>query len=167
MSAARPLRFALPLFPYDRWGGVDALAEAARLADDAGFGALELPDHVVMPVRPGADPVSAVWYDGFVLAAHLAAHTTRPVIGVPLAASDLKGLDSLLATAQMPAGIPVATVAIGKMGAANAGWLAASILSVSDAGLASKLAAEREAMERKVAEKSERARASLDPRPAG
>jgi phosphoribosylamine--glycine ligase len=70
------------------------------------------------------------------LAAHLAgvlaSHTTLPVIGVPIDASSLNGLDSLLSTVQMPPGIPVATVAIGKPGARNAGILAAQILSIAD-----------------------------------
>ena len=74
------------------------------------------------------------------LAAHLAgvlaAHTTLPVIGVPMDASALNGIDSLLSTVQMPPGIPVATVAIGKPGAKNAGILAAQILALSDPGLA-------------------------------
>ena len=66
------------------------------------------------------------------LAGVLAAHTTLPVIGVPIDSSCLKGWDALLATVQMPPGIPVATVAIGKPGARNAGILAAQILAVSD-----------------------------------
>ena len=73
------------------------------------------------------------------LAGVVAAHTTLPVIGVPLASSDLDGLDALLSTAQMPPGVPVATVAIGKGGARNAGLLAVSILALSDRRLASKL----------------------------
>ncbi|OGT65461.1 MAG: 5-(carboxyamino)imidazole ribonucleotide mutase [Gammaproteobacteria bacterium RIFCSPHIGHO2_12_FULL_45_9] len=77
------------------------------------------------------------------LAAHLAgavaAHTVRPVIGVPLAAGALNGLDALLSTVQMPGGVPVATVAIGKPGAENAGYLAAQILSVSNLELATRL----------------------------
>ena len=77
------------------------------------------------------------------LAGVVAAHTTRPVLGVPLAASDLQGLDALLATVQMPAGIPVGTLAIGKAGAANAAWLAASILALSDETLAARLAEAR------------------------
>jgi phosphoribosylamine--glycine ligase len=76
-------------------------------------------------------------------AAHLAgvcaAHTTLPVIGVPIDSTSLQGLDALLATVQMPAGIPVATVAVGKAGARNAGILAAQILSLSDKTLAEKL----------------------------
>ena len=82
------------------------------------------------------------------MAAHLAgavsAATVRPVIGVPMNAS-LDGLDALLSTVQMPAGIPVATVAIGKAGAKNAAYLAAQILSVADAPLAQRLRDERDA----------------------
>jgi phosphoribosylaminoimidazole carboxylase PurE protein len=77
------------------------------------------------------------------LAAHLAgavaANTILPVIGVPLDAGTLGGLDALLATVQMPAGVPVATVAIGKHGAKNAGWLALQILALQDAALADAL----------------------------
>lgn len=69
--------FHLSLFPYDRWGGLDAMGEMARLADDLGFGGLGLPDHVAMPVRPGREAVSVVWYDPFVLASHLATLTRR------------------------------------------------------------------------------------------
>ena len=73
------------------------------------------------------------------LAGVVAAHTTLPVIGVPVDSSPLAGFDALLATVQMPAGIPVATVAVGKVGARNAGILAAQILGVSDNALAEKL----------------------------
>ncbi|HJP52388.1 MAG TPA: 5-(carboxyamino)imidazole ribonucleotide mutase, partial [Pseudomonadales bacterium] len=82
------------------------------------------------------------------LAAHLAgavaASTLTPVIGVPVDAGPLQGMDALLSTVQMPAGIPVATVAIGKAGAKNAGYLAAQIIAVSDASVKQKLLAERE-----------------------
>jgi len=84
------------------------------------------------------------------LAGVVAAHTTLPVIGVPLATSPLAGMDALLATAQMPSGIPVATVAIG--GAANAALLAAAMLALSDGELAEKLAARRQQLARKVEE---------------
>jgi len=77
-------------------------------------------------------------------AAHLpgmvAAHTTLPVLGVPVESHALKGLDSLLSIVQMPGGVPVATLAIGKAGATNAALLAASILGLADAKLAEKLA---------------------------
>jgi 5-(carboxyamino)imidazole ribonucleotide mutase len=80
-------------------------------------------------------------------AAHLpgmtASHTPLPVLGVPVESAALKGLDSLLSIAQMPAGIPVGTLAIGKAGAKNAGLLAASILALNDAKLASALEAFR------------------------
>ena len=81
-------------------------------------------------------------------AAHLpgmtASLTTLPVIGVPVESKALKGMDSLLSIVQMPAGIPVATVAIGKAGAKNAGLLAAQMLALSDPALAERLAAFRE-----------------------
>ena len=83
------------------------------------------------------------------MAAHLAgavaAHTLKPVIGVPIDSGPLQGFDALLSTAQMPGGIPVASVAIGKAGAKNAGYLAAQILAVSDASLHQALIAERQA----------------------
>ena len=76
-------------------------------------------------------------------AAHLAgvaaSHTTLPVIGVPMETKELKGIDSLLSTIQMPSGVPVATVAIGKTGAKNAGILALQILGVTDKAMAKKL----------------------------
>ena len=73
------------------------------------------------------------------LAGVVAAHTILPVIGVPIDSSPLKGFDSLLSTAQMPAGIPVATVAVGKAGARNAGLLAVQMLALSDTKLAQAL----------------------------
>ncbi len=88
------------------------------------------------------------------LAGVIAAETILPVIAVPIAATPLGGLDSLLAMVQMPAGIPVATVAIGKPGATNAGILAAQILGTSDAELAKKLLAYKEKLARGVEEKS-------------
>lgn len=69
--------FTVGLFPYDRWGGVGAITEAVQAAEELGFAGVTLPDHVVMPVRPDRPPVSTVWYDDFVLATHLAAHTRR------------------------------------------------------------------------------------------
>ena len=74
------------------------------------------------------------------LAGAMAAQTTLPVIGVPIDSSAFQGLDALLSTVQMPPGIPVATVAVGKPGATNAGILAVQILAVSDQSLADKLA---------------------------
>ena len=97
------------------------------------------------------------------MAAHLAgafaANTTLPVIGVPMKGGAMDGLDALLATVQMPGGIPVATVALN--GAKNAAVLAAQILAVEDAGLAAKLDAQREGMAAQIAEKEARLQAEL------
>jgi 5-(carboxyamino)imidazole ribonucleotide mutase len=87
------------------------------------------------------------------LAGAIAANTTLPVIGVPIDSSSLKGLDALLATVQMPAGIPVATMAIGKAGAANAGIFAAQIIAAKDAEIAAKLAQAKSEMAAGVEER--------------
>jgi phosphoribosylamine--glycine ligase len=84
----------------------------------------------------------------------VAAHTTLPVIGVPLDGSSLNGLDALLSTVQMPPGIPVATMGIGKAGARNAGVLAARILALANPELTRALDAFSEEMARQVAEKN-------------
>ena len=93
--------------------------------------------------------------DGAGGAAHLpgmlAAKTTVPVLGVPVASKHLQGVDSLHSIVQMPKGIPVATFAIGEAGAANAGLFAVSLLAASDAGLARKLAEYREKLRDQVA----------------
>src|SRR3954452_24761652 len=87
-------------------------------------------------------------------AAHLggvvAAHTILPVIGVPIDSSALKGMDALLSTVQMPPGVPVATVSIGKPGATNAGVLAAQILGVADLAMAAKLVDDKKKLVDKV-----------------
>lgn len=99
-------------------------------------------------VKDAEERGCAVFIAAAGMAAHLAgavsAATVKPVIGVPINAS-MDGLDALLSTVQMPAGIPVGTVAIGKAGAKNAAYLATQMLSISDAGLAQKLRDEREA----------------------
>ena len=92
------------------------------------------------------------------LAGVIAAETTLPVIGVPIPSSSLQGLDALLATVQMPAGIPVATVAIGKAGAYNAGVLAAQMLALHAPGLAKKLTGHKEKLAKSVDEKSKKLR---------
>lgn len=93
------------------------------------------------------------------LAAHLAgfvaAHTVKPVIGVPLDGSSLQGIDSLLSTVQMPGGIPVACVAIGKPGAQNAGFLSAQMLSLNDPEIAERLKQRRLENAQKIAQKNE------------
>jgi 5-(carboxyamino)imidazole ribonucleotide mutase len=95
-----------------------------------------------------------VWIAGAGGAAHLAgvvaAHTVQPVLGVPLDSSALKGLDALLSTVQMPAGVPVATFAIGKAGAINAALFAAEILALSDLAIRDALRAYRETQAQKV-----------------
>jgi len=88
------------------------------------------------------------------LAGVLAAHTTLPVIGVPVASSPLNGFDSLLSTVQMPPGVPVATMGIGKAGAQNAAILAAQILAVSDSAMVAKLSAFRQEMADSVVRRS-------------
>jgi phosphoribosylamine--glycine ligase len=92
------------------------------------------------------------------LAGVVAAHTTRPVIGVPIDSSALNGLDALLSTVQMPPGVPVATVAIGKPGATNAGVLAAQMMGLADDAIAARL----ETYKTKLAEKVEAAAKRLD-----
>lgn len=95
------------------------------------------------------------------LAAHLAgavaAQTTRPVLGIPITGSSLGGLDALLATVQMPPGFPVGTLALDKVGARNAAWLAAQILALHDPQLAETISAERQ----KMIEQVEQAAAGL------
>jgi 5-(carboxyamino)imidazole ribonucleotide mutase len=102
----------------------------------------------------------AVYICGAGMAAHLAgavaAMTIKPVIGVPMESGPLAGFDALLSTVQMPGGIPVATVAIGKPGAKNAGYLAAQILALNDLSLAARLRADRSAGVARVVEQNER-----------
>jgi len=124
------------------------------------------PERTLQVVRSAVERGARVFIVGAGSAAHLAgvvaAHTTLPVLGVPLPSSDLKGLDALLSTVQMPAGIPVGTLAIGEAGAANAGWLAAAILALSDPALAERLTRARQAQADGVARKSQAAQARLE-----
>jgi 5-(carboxyamino)imidazole ribonucleotide mutase len=94
------------------------------------------------------------------LAGVIAAETTVPVIGVPIPSTSLNGLDSLLSVVQMPAGIPVATVAIGKAGATNAGILAAQIIGLNDSDVANKLKQHKQKLAEGVEEKSRNLRQS-------
>ena len=94
------------------------------------------------------------------LAGVVAAHTTLPVIGVPIDSSALKGLDALLSTVQMPPGVPVATVAVGKPGATNAGILAAQMIALADARVAAALVAHKSALAEKVEAAAERMKAA-------
>ncbi len=118
-------------------------------------------DYVADAVARGC----AVFICGAGMAAHLAgavaAHTVRPVIGVPINSGPLQGFDALLATVQMPGGIPVATVAVGGAGARNAAYLAAQMLALGDSALQAALAADREANRQKVQAQNERVQTQL------
>lgn len=127
-----------------------ALKELAIPFDMAVTSAHRTPERTHGLVKGAVARGVKVFIVGAGAAAHLAgvvaSLTTHPVLGVPLAATELNGLDALLSTVQMPAGIPVASLAIGKAGARNAGLLAAQILALGDPALAGKLAQQRAAM---------------------
>ena len=112
------------------------------------------PETVVEFVSKAEEQGTKIFIAAAGMAAHLggviAAHTTLPVIGIPIDAGSLKGLDSLLSTVQMPGGIPVATVGIGKAGAKNAALLAVQILSLSETHLQTKLKDYRKEMKKIV-----------------
>lgn len=120
------------------------------------------PDRVRRLVSEAPGRGVKVFVIGAGAAAHLAgvvaAHTTLPVIGVPIDSSALQGMDALLSTVQMPPGVPVATVSIGKPGATNAGVLAAQILALNDRDLADRLAAYKKQLADKVEAAAERLR---------
>ncbi len=144
---------------------LEIMREAAKALDEFGIvyemdvtSAHRSPDRTAEYARNAAKNGIRVIIAGAGGAAHLAgviaAHTTLPVIGVPIPSTSLNGLDSLLATVQMPAGIPVATVAIGKPGATNAGVLAAQILALDNPAIAARLQGHKEKLARSVEEKS-------------
>jgi phosphoribosylamine---glycine ligase len=142
-------------------GAVDILREMAVPCDMTVASAHRSPERVMRLVSEAPGRGVRVFIVGAGAAAHLAgvvaAHTSLPVIGVPIDSSALKGLDALLSTVQMPPGVPVATVSIGKPGATNAGVLAAQILALSDPALAARLAQYKT----RLAEKVEAAAARL------
>jgi 5-(carboxyamino)imidazole ribonucleotide mutase len=151
---------------------LEIMREAGKALEEFGIGyeidvtsAHRSPERTAEFARKAAGRGIQVIIAGAGGAAHLAgviaAHTTLPVIGVPIPSTSLQGLDSLLATVQMPAGIPVATVAIGKPGATNAGILAAQIIGLGDAAIAKKLETHKEKLARGVEEKSEKLKSSL------
>ena len=153
---------------------LDQMAEAARELERYGVpyeirvtSAHRTPAETAAYVKDAEARGVLVFIAGAGMAAHLAgavaAHTTRPVLGVPLGGSTLGGLDALLSTAQMPKGVPVATLAIGKAGAGNAGVLAAQILALSDPPLAERLAQRR----RETVAEVERASAGVREKLAG
>ncbi|ALC17689.1 phosphoribosylaminoimidazole carboxylase PurE [Desulfuromonas soudanensis] len=144
----------------------DIMAEAARALKEFGVSwemtvtsAHRSPEKTAKYVRSARDRGLKVLIAGAGAAAHLAgvvaAETTLPVVAVPIDATALRGLDALLAMVQMPAGIPVATMAIGKAGARNAGLFAVQILSLGDAELAGKLAAFKTNLARGVEERDQ------------
>ncbi len=134
-----------------------ALSELGVRSKMAIASAHRTPQKVVNLVKEAEKDGVQVIIAGAGYAAHLAgavaAQTILPVIGVPLEGSSLSGLDSLLSTVQMPAGVPVATVAVGKAGAKNAGILAAEILAVADEDVAVALKEYRKRMAKIVEEK--------------
>jgi phosphoribosylamine---glycine ligase len=140
---------------------VEALNEFGISSEMTVASAHRSPERVTRLVREAPGRGVKVFIVGAGAAAHLAgvvaAHSTRPVIGVPIDSSALKGLDALLSTVQMPPGVPVATVSIGKPGATNAGVLAAEILGVGDNAIAGKLLDYK----KRLAEKVEAAAAKL------
>ena len=144
---------------------LEIMREAGKALDEFGIAyeidvtsAHRSPDRTAEYARKAAGRGVRVIIAGAGGAAHLAgviaAHTTLPVIGVPIPSTSLQGMDSLLATVQMPAGIPVATVAIGKAGATNAAILAVQILALGDPELAKKMTAHKERLAKGVEEKS-------------
>jgi 5-(carboxyamino)imidazole ribonucleotide mutase len=117
------------------------------------------PEETASYVADAVDRNCGVFICGAGLAAHLAgavaAHCVRPVIGIPIDAGPLNGFDALLSTVQMPGGIPVATVAIGKAGAKNAGYLAVQMLSLAQPALVEALQADRINNRAKIADQNE------------
>ena len=132
----------------------DALTELGVTSKMTVASAHRSPARVMRLIEEAHKTGVRVFIVGAGAAAHLAgvvaAHTTLPVIGVPIDSSALKGLDALLSTVQMPPGVPVATVAIGKPGATNAGVLAAQMIALGDAPLAARLVAYKKKLEEKV-----------------
>src|SRR6187549_2864805 len=135
-------------------GSVDVLKEFGISNEMTVASAHRSPERVMRLVREAPSRGVKVFIVGAGAAAHLAgvvaAHTTLPVIGVPIDSSALKGIDALLSTVQMPPGVPVATVAIGKPGATNAGVLAAQMIALADPAVAVRLEMYKKKMAAKV-----------------
>jgi phosphoribosylamine--glycine ligase len=132
----------------------DALTELGLTSEMTVASAHRSPKRVLRLVEEAPSRGVRVFIVGAGAAAHLAgvvaAHTTLPVIGVPIDSSALKGLDALLSTVQMPPGVPVATVAIGKPGATNAGVLAAQMIALAQPDVAARLREYKIKLEEKV-----------------
>ena len=120
------------------------------------------PARVIRLIQDAHEHGVQVFIVGAGAAAHLAgvvaAHTIKPVVGVPIDSTALEGTDALLSTVQMPPGVPVATMAVGKSGATNAAVLAAQILAVADAAIAVKLQDYKHTLAEKVEQAAERLR---------
>jgi len=151
---------------------LDVMSEAARVLDQFGVtydievtSAHRSPDRTRNYIKHAEALGAKVFIVGAGAAAHLAgvtaAETTLPVIGVPLAGSALNGIDALYSTVMMPGGVPVATMAIGKAGATNAGVFAVEILALSDPALRQKLVDHKTGLARKVEEASREAKKRL------
>lgn len=142
-------------------GAVDVLRELGVSCEMTVASAHRSPARVQRLVAEAPARGVRVFIVGAGAAAHLAgvvaAHTARPVIGVPIDSSPLQGFDALLSTVQMPPGVPVATVAVGKAGATNAGVLAAQMLALADPALAERV----DAYKTRLADKVEQAAARL------
>ena len=123
------------------------------------------PDVVSNYVQDAEQRGAAVFICAAGLAAHLAgavaARTTRPVIGIPVDGGPLNGVDALYSTVMMPGGIPVATVAVGKAGAKNAGYLAAQIMALADKDLDNRVKANRQQAAQEVMDKDAKLQESL------
>jgi phosphoribosylamine--glycine ligase len=135
-------------------GARDVLRELGLASEMTVASAHRSPARVLRLVEEAPRRGVKVFIVGAGAAAHLAgvvaAHTTLPVIGVPIDSSALNGLDALLSTVQMPPGVPVATVAIGKPGATNAGVLAAQMMALADSALAQRLVEYKKKLAEKV-----------------
>ncbi len=147
-------------------GALKVLADFGVDAEVEVVSAHRSPDRASEYARTARDRGLRVIIAGAGSAAHLAgviaAATTLPVIGVPIDSSPLKGIDALLATVQMPPGVPVATMAIGAAGATNAALFALQILSNGDAAIAVRMAEHKESLARGVREKNIRLQAQLN-----
>lgn len=144
---------------------LDKVRPCAQVLDELGVeyfmtitSAHRTPDRTRKLIRDMEDKGCRVFICAAGMAAHLAgavaASTIKPVIGIPLSASSLGGMDALLATVQMPPGFPVSTVALDKAGAKNAAWMAAQILALEDRELAARIEAARQQMRQDVEDSS-------------
>ncbi len=138
-------------------GAEKALAELGIPSDARVISAHRTPERLIRFLREAEEGSIEVIIAGAGMSAHLAgvtaAHTLLPVLGVPLAAGELRGFDALLSTVNMPGGIPVATFGIGKAGAVNAALFAAAILARGDVAVRERLAKFREAQSAAVPER--------------